>query len=71
MPKTQLSPDLWPTMLEMGECSFYHFLIHIQKAKPTWQQMEFVVAVDSGELSISVRSGRGPGKSFIVGNFVV
>jgi hypothetical protein len=55
----------------MGELSFAEYLWVIQGITPTWQQQEFVEAVDAGERRITVRSGHGTGKSFIVGQHCV
>lgn len=61
----------WLYELQAGRLSFGGYLCRIQGVTPTWQQQEFVDAIDAGELSISIRSGRGPGKSFIAGQYVV
>jgi hypothetical protein len=46
-------------LLQRGELSFADFLNLVQDVDPTWQQQEFVEAVDGGKRRISVRSGHG------------
>jgi hypothetical protein len=72
MPETFTQIDEYAIyLLEQGKLPFEEFLYTVQRVEPTWQQQEYVDAVDRGEKRITSRSGHGPGKSFVLAQHVV
>ena len=58
-------------MLSRGMLTFNAFCRDVIQVEPTWQQQQFIDAWDDGHRDITVRSGHGPGKSTVLGWFVV